>query len=40
MEMVRTGVVAMGRGIRILDSDYEPVVNVPITSENLDATGV
>lgn len=26
VEMVRTGVVAMGRGIRILDSDYEPVV--------------
>ncbi len=40
MEMVRTGVVAMGRGIRILDSDYEPVINVPIASENLDATGV
>ncbi len=40
MEMVRTGVVAMGRGIRILDSDYEPVINVPIASSNLDATGV
>ena len=25
-EMVRTGVVAMGRGIRILDSDYEPAL--------------
>jgi acetolactate synthase-1/3 small subunit len=24
VEMVRTGVVAMGRGVRILDSDYEP----------------
>ncbi len=26
VEMVRTGVVAMGRGTRILDSSYEPVV--------------
>jgi acetolactate synthase I/III small subunit len=25
VEMVRTGVVAMGRGIRILDTQYEPV---------------
>ncbi len=24
LEMVRTGVVAMGRGVRIMDSDYEP----------------
>jgi hypothetical protein len=24
VEMVRTGVVAMGRGIRILDTQYEP----------------
>ena len=40
MEMVRTGVVAMGRGIRILDSDYEPIINVPIATSNLDATGV
>lgn len=24
VEMVRTGVVAMGRGVRIVDSDYEP----------------
>ena len=23
-EMVRTGVVAMGRGVRIMDADYEP----------------
>lgn len=29
VEMVRTGVVAMGRGVRILDSDYEPRVSVP-----------
>jgi acetolactate synthase-1/3 small subunit len=26
VEMVRTGVVAMGRGVRILDSDYEPAI--------------
>jgi acetolactate synthase-1/3 small subunit len=26
VEMVRTGVVAMGRGVRILDTKYEPVV--------------
>lgn len=25
VEMVRTGVVAMGRGVRIMDSPYEPV---------------
>ncbi|MDZ4770887.1 MAG: acetolactate synthase small subunit [Chloroflexota bacterium] len=25
LEMVRTGVVAMGRGVRILDSEYEPI---------------
>ncbi len=25
VEMVRTGVVALGRGIRIMDTDYEPV---------------
>jgi acetolactate synthase-1/3 small subunit len=32
VELVRTGVVAMGRGVRILDSKYEPVV--PVTSNN------
>lgn len=26
LEMVRTGVVALGRGVRIVDSDYEPVL--------------
>lgn len=26
VEMVRTGVVAMGRGVRILDSEYEPAL--------------
>ena len=30
VEMVRTGVVAMGRGVRILDTEYEPVV--PVTA--------
>ena len=30
VELVRTGVVAMGRGVRILDSAYEPVV--PVTA--------
>jgi acetolactate synthase-1/3 small subunit len=29
LEMVRTGVVAMGRGIRILDAEYEPQHIVP-----------
>lgn len=28
VEMVRTGVVAMGRGARILDTQYEPAVSV------------
>lgn len=27
VEMVRTGVVAMGRGTRILDTDYEPAMS-------------
>ncbi|GAB4524438.1 MAG: acetolactate synthase small subunit [Anaerolineae bacterium] len=35
VEMVRTGVVAMGRGTRIQDTQYEPVV--PVTAG---ATGV
>lgn len=34
VEMVRTGVVAMGRGVRILDSNYEPVLNVPQPNTN------
>lgn len=34
LEMVRTGIVAMGRGIRILDSDYEPPVALQETSAN------
>jgi acetolactate synthase-1/3 small subunit len=32
VELVRTGVVAMGRGTRILDSQYEPVVPVTVTN--------
>jgi acetolactate synthase-1/3 small subunit len=34
VEMVRTGVVAMGRGVRILDSTYEPVMSAPAMSAN------
>jgi acetolactate synthase-1/3 small subunit len=30
VEIVRTGVVAMGRGVRILDTEWEPVV--PVTA--------
>lgn len=30
LELVRTGVVAMGRGVRIMDSQYEPVVPVTV----------
>lgn len=32
LEMVRTGVVAMGRGVRILDSTYEPYM--PVSNGN------
>lgn len=32
VELVRTGVVAMGRGTRILDTQYQPVI--PVTAEN------
>lgn len=38
VELVRTGVVAMGRGVRILDTQYEPVV--PVTAENGAGYGV
>ncbi|MCU0496490.1 MAG: acetolactate synthase small subunit [Anaerolineae bacterium] len=34
MEMVRTGVVAMGRGVRILDSEYEPIVPIGSNGHN------
>lgn len=37
VEMVRTGVVAMGRGVRIMDSSYEPVV--PVTVKNGNGNG-
>jgi acetolactate synthase-1/3 small subunit len=41
LEMVRTGVVAMGRGVRILDTDdYEPVVNVPASNGSYQVYGV
>lgn len=33
VEMVRTGVVAMGRGVRILDADYEPPVTVVVAAD-------
>jgi len=39
VELVRTGVVAMGRGIRILDSDYEPPVQIG-ESDGLERYGV
>lgn len=34
VELVRTGVVAMGRGVRILDTQYEPVVPAGKVSTN------
>jgi acetolactate synthase I/III small subunit len=34
VEMVRTGIVAMGRGIRILDTQYEPVIPATVRSTN------
>lgn len=41
LEMVRTGVVAMGRGVRILDAEnYEPLENVPSTNGNYEVYGV
>ncbi len=42
VEMVRTGVVAMGRGVRILDEDYEPVVPIsaPADSNGYQVYGV
>ncbi len=41
VEMVRTGVVAMGRGVRILDAeDYEPLVNTPNPNGNYQVYGV
>lgn len=40
VELVRTGVVAMGRGVRILDSDYEPPVKLGETNGGLERYGV
>lgn len=34
MEMVRTGVVAMGRGVRILDPEYVPALSAQATESN------
>jgi acetolactate synthase-1/3 small subunit len=41
VEMVRTGVVAMGRGVRILDAeDYEPLMNTPNPNGDYQVYGV
>ncbi len=40
VEMVRTGVVAMGRGVRIQDTQYEPVVAVKNTTNGYQRFGV
>jgi acetolactate synthase I/III small subunit len=42
LEMVRTGVVAMGRGVRILDADYEPAMTsaVKVDSNGYQVYGV
>lgn len=40
VELVRTGVVAMGRGIRIMDTDYEPPQRVRAGSNGLERYGV
>lgn len=40
VEMVRTGVVAMGRGTRILDSDYEPPMLSAAKQNGLERYGV
>lgn len=41
LELVRTGVVAMGRGVRILDAeDYEPQVSAPQPNGNYQVYGV
>jgi len=40
LEMVRTGVVAMGRGVRILDTDYEPPLKMGETNGNYQVYGV
>lgn len=40
VELVRTGIVAMGRGVRILDSDYEPRTLAASTNAGLERYGV
>lgn len=40
VELVRTGVVAMGRGVRILDTDYEPLKFGESSSNGLERYGV
>jgi acetolactate synthase-1/3 small subunit len=40
VELVRTGVVAMGRGIRILDTDYEPLRFGEAANNGLERYGV
>jgi acetolactate synthase-1/3 small subunit len=40
VEMVRTGVVAMGRGVRILDTAYQPAVMVDENSASFSRVGV
>lgn len=37
VEMVRTGVVAMGRGVRILDTQYEPVTASTFADPNINS---
>ncbi|MBZ0288541.1 MAG: acetolactate synthase small subunit [Anaerolineae bacterium] len=40
LEMVRTGVVAMGRGVRILDTDYEPPMKMSESNGTYQVYGV
>ncbi len=40
LEMVRTGVVAMGRGVRIVDADYQPPVLAQTEADAYQVYGV
>jgi acetolactate synthase-1/3 small subunit len=40
VELVRTGVVAMGRGVRILDTSYEPPVKIKQAANGYQRFGV
>jgi acetolactate synthase I/III small subunit len=40
VELVRTGIVAMGRGVRILDSEYEPPIHAAYQSNGFERYGV